>query len=128
WNWGNVQSAGGGCLVVGDKLYFYVSGRAGVKGTPQSGTCVTSLATLRRDGFASMNAGKSEGTLTTRPVQFRGRHLFVNADAPKGELRVEILDREGKTIAPFSRANCVPIGMDRTLQAVQWKGATNLAK
>ncbi|MGB2820958.1 MAG: hypothetical protein WBF17_08255, partial [Phycisphaerae bacterium] len=24
WNWGNVQSAGGGCLVVGDKLYFYV--------------------------------------------------------------------------------------------------------
>src|SRR5262249_1426210 len=27
WNWGNVQSAGGGCLVAGDKLYFYVSGR-----------------------------------------------------------------------------------------------------
>ncbi|MBM4081262.1 MAG: glycoside hydrolase family 32 protein, partial [Planctomycetes bacterium] len=29
WNWGNVQSVGGGCLVVGDKLYFYVSGRGG---------------------------------------------------------------------------------------------------
>ena len=30
WNWANVQSAGGGCLVVGDQLYFYVSGRSGV--------------------------------------------------------------------------------------------------
>ncbi|MFQ6098587.1 MAG: hypothetical protein ACE5O2_12745, partial [Armatimonadota bacterium] len=28
WNWGNVQSAGGCCLVVGDELWFYVSGRA----------------------------------------------------------------------------------------------------
>ena len=27
WNWGNVQSAGGCCLIVGDQLYFYVSGR-----------------------------------------------------------------------------------------------------
>ena len=29
WNWGNVQSAGGGCLVVGDQLYFYVSAPEG---------------------------------------------------------------------------------------------------
>ena len=27
WNWGNVQSAGGCCLVVGDKLYFYAPGQ-----------------------------------------------------------------------------------------------------
>src|SRR5437660_5313727 len=56
WNWGNVQSAGGGCLVVGDQLHFYVSGRAGVRGSPASGVCSTGLALLRRDGFASMDA------------------------------------------------------------------------
>src|SRR5204863_239850 len=60
WNWGNVQSAGGGCLVVGDQLYFYVSGRAGVKGSPASGVSTTGLAVLRRDGFASMGAGAEE--------------------------------------------------------------------
>ena len=27
WNWGNVQSVGGGCLIVGDRLFFYHSGR-----------------------------------------------------------------------------------------------------
>jgi hypothetical protein len=39
-----VQSAGGCCLVVGDRLYFYVSGRAGVKGSPTSGVSTTGLA------------------------------------------------------------------------------------
>ena len=53
WNWGNVQSAGGGCLVVDDKLYFYVSGR---EPREPKGRCTTGLAVLRRDGFASMDA------------------------------------------------------------------------
>jgi hypothetical protein len=126
WNWGNVQSAGGCCLIVGDRLYFYVSGRAGIKGSPSSGVSTTGLATLRRDGFASMDAGKEEGTLTTRTLRFRGRHLFVNLSAPKGQLRAEVLDADGKVIAPFSRDNCTPITCDRTLERVQWKGAKDL--
>jgi hypothetical protein len=128
WNWGNVQSAGGGCLVVGDRLYFYVSGRAGIKGTPQSGECTTGLAVLRRDGFASMDAGKNGGTLTTRLVRFRGRHLFVNVAAAAGELRVEILGQNGKPIGPFTRDNCTPVRVDSTRQAVQWQGAGDLEK
>lgn len=126
WNWGNVQSAGGGCLVVGDQLYFYVSGRAGIKGSTASGVSSTGLAVLRRDGFASMDAGRNEGTLTTRPLAFRGKHFFVNLDAEQGELRVEALDEKGQVRTPFSRANCVPVRGNRTLQGVQWQGATDL--
>jgi len=127
WNWGNVQSAGGGCLVVGDKLYFYVSGRAGRPGSTASGVSSTGLAFLRRDGFASMDAGPKEGTLTTRPVRFQGRHLFVNAAAEGGELLVELINSRGDTIAPFSRENCEPVRTDRTLQPVRWKGAADLS-
>jgi hypothetical protein len=127
WNWGNVQSAGGCCLIVGDKLYFYVSGRAGVRGSTNSGVSSTGLAWLRRDGFASMDAAASQGTLITRPVRFRGKHLFVNADADAGELRVEVLGEDGKVITPFSRANCLPIRADATLQAVRWQGAPDLS-
>jgi hypothetical protein len=126
WNWGNVQSAGGGCLVVGDKLYFYFSARAGVKGSATSGVSTTGLATLRRDGFASMDAAEAEGTLTTRPVSSRGKRLFVNADVA-GELQVEVLDRDGQVVAPFSRANCEPVRGDKTLLPVRWKGATDLS-
>jgi hypothetical protein len=121
WNWGNVQSAGGGCLVVGDRLYFYFSARAGIQGLSASGVCTTGLATLRRDGFASMGG---TGVLTTRPVTFRGSHLFVNST---GEVRAEVADVDGKVIAPFTRENCEAETADRTLQPVRWKGAKDLA-
>ena len=134
WNWGNVQSAGGCCLVVGDKLYFYVSGRTGISGSSASGLCSTGLAILRRDGFASMAAGEQEGTLTTRPVRFSGKYLFVNVDAAQGELRVEILEETGQPppaaragIPPFTRENAVPIRTDKTLEQVQWKGKPDLS-
>lgn len=124
WNWANVQSAGGGCLVVGDKLYFYVSGR---QQSRKTGHNTTGLAVLRRDGFASMDAGSDEGTLTTRPVRFNGKHLFVNLATPKGELRVEVLDQEGRVLEPFTRANCTPIRSDLTLAEVKWTRAEDLS-
>ena len=127
WNWGNVQSAGGCCLIVGDQLYFYVSGRAGVHGSANSGVSSTGLAVIRRDGFASMDAGESGGILTTRPVRFGGKHLFVNADAHAGELGVEVLDESGRVMPAFSRAECIPVCEDKTLQAVRWKGAKDLS-
>lgn len=127
WNWGNVQSAGGCCLIVKDKLYFYVSGRAGERGTPGSGICSTGLAVLRRDGFASMEAGEIEGTLTTRLLRFRGRYLFVNVAVPKGELRVEILDEGGQPVEPFKLENCLPIRADSTAWMVRWKGGDDLS-
>jgi hypothetical protein len=127
WNWGNIQSAGGCCLVVGDKLYLYVSGRQGVAGSPASGVCSTGLATLRRDGFASMDAGPEGGTLTTRPVRFSGRYLFANVDAPEGELRVEVLSADGQVIAPYTLEACAPVRDDSTHRRIRWETAEDLA-
>lgn len=120
WNWANVQSVGGVCLVVGDRLYFYVSGRRGRTNT-------VGLAFLRRDGFASMDAGPEGGTLTTRPVRFSGKHLFVNVDNPKGELRVEVLNQAGQVVAPFTAAACAPATADQTLLMIRWKDVDDLS-
>jgi hypothetical protein len=135
WNWANVQSAGGGCLVVGDALYFYVSGRRGLPGTSLPGVCSTGLATLRRDGFASLTdqwpAGvarevrSSPAALITRPLRFSGSHMFVNAEVD-GELRVDVLDVTGRVIEPFSAARCVPVSGRGTRQAVQWMNQPSL--
>jgi hypothetical protein len=128
WNWGNVQSAGGGCLIVGRQLWFYVSARAGVPGSATSGACVTGLATLRRDGFASLDAGSDPGQVTTRPVRFRGKHLFVNADVRDGSLRAEVLDEGGSAIEPFTLSNCETIGrMDGTELRIRWRKAADLS-
>lgn len=127
WNWGNVQSAGGGCLIAGDQLYFYMSGRKGVPGSPASGICATGLATLRRDGFASMDADANGGTLTTRPLRFSGKYLFVNADAKGGLIQAEVINDKGEPIAPFTKENCLEITADGTAQRVQWENAPELA-
>ena len=135
WNWANVQSAGGGCVVVGDQLLFYCSGRQGRPGSNAPGVCSTGLATLRRDGFASMDwtpdtahvrrvqPEAQGGMLVTRPVTFSGGHLFVNADTRGGELRVQVLDRQGRDVAPFTAAQCQPIRGDSTRHMVEWTGA-----
>ena len=139
WNWANVQSAGGVCLVVNDQLFFYVSGRHGVPGSGDPGVCSTGLAILRRDGFVSMDrhaaAGGVEridrsiepGTLITRPVRFSGRHLFVNVDTPDAAVRVDVLDREGRPVPGFSAAQCTPVGGDRTRARVAWVGRGDLS-
>jgi hypothetical protein len=129
WNWGNVQSAAPCCLVVKDQLWFYVSGRAGKSfpGCPNlDAGASTGLAMLRRDGFASMDAQDQPGTLTTRPVRFRGKHLFVNLDAPDGELKVEVLDEQGQAIAPLGRDHCRAVRGDSTRQVVTWEGAKDM--
>lgn len=136
WNYSNIQSAGGGCLIVGDELYFYMSGRSGIPGTDMPGTCSTGLATLRRDGFASMDFdsrdgrphrvidGVAGGMLLTRPVTFAGSHLFVNADLGDGELRVEVLDATGRAITGLTSEQCVPVRGNATTHAINWNGQT----
>jgi hypothetical protein len=125
WNWGNLQSAGGCCLVVGDKLHLYVGAVSGRGGSPDPSN--VGLAVLRRDGFTSLDAGAEEGILTTRPLQFSGRYLFVNVDAPAGRLQAEVLDESGRNLEPFVRDNCVPVSTDSTLQRIHWRGADTLA-
>lgn len=118
-----------------DQLYFYYGAFQGdeTKRNPigfwngMYANASTGLAILRRDGFASMDAHGREGTLTTRPVTFKGRYLFVNTDCLDGLLKAEILDTDGRIIQPFSIDNCVPLSCDRTLATVTWKDADDLS-
>jgi hypothetical protein len=135
WDRGYIRSLGNLCCVRGDKLWFYysaVQGDADRTYRPEFENGMycrgsTGVACLRRDGFASMDAGHAAGTLTTRPIRFGGSRLFVNVDAPRGELRAEVLDEAGDPIAPFTLKDCRPVQVDSTLQEVNWAGAEDLA-
>ena len=101
------------------------------------------LATLRRDGFVSMDGpgmpmppigshgdrieGERSplmppGSLTTVPVVFSGGHLFVNANVRAGELRVEVLRADGSAIDGFGAADCEAVTGDSTRHAIGWRG------
>ena len=129
WNAGNVQDVTGLCCIVGDRLYFYCSGRSSdPNNASNEGKVSTGLAFLRRDGFCSMGASGGAGELTTRPVVFKGSHLFVNANASAGRLTVEVIGSDGSVVAPFTKENCVPFMTDQTLAPVTWKGNPDLGK
>jgi len=124
WNWGNVQSVAGVPIIKGDSLYFYVSGRRLSKYSWDSYSS-TGLAILRRDGFVSMHTD-GEGFLTTRTIIFNGDYFFVNADI-KGELRVELLDSNGKPIPGYTKNDCVPFKGNSTKQLITWKNKNNIS-
>lgn len=121
WNNGNVQSVVGSPVIKDDKLYFYVSGRR-LNGDKEITS--TGLATLRRDGFASMSGS---GELTTVPMVFNGEYFFVNADV-RGELRVEILDKNGNVVSGFSKDDCHAVTGNSTKKKVEWATNATLAK
>ena len=111
------------------------AGAHGIPGTSLPGVCSTGLATLRRDGFASVTdewparvarpSTRASGIMTTRPVRFSGSHLFVNADVQR-TLRVEALDQDGRVIEPFTGARCIAVRGDSTRHRVLWDGNPNL--
>jgi hypothetical protein len=125
-----LHSAGGVCLIVGDELYFYFGAWSGISprldGHMYAGGS-TGVAMLRRDGFASLDAGAAGGVVTTRPVLFRGGHLFVNCNVPHGELRAEVLNEDGKSIGSFAAADCIPVRANKTCQVITWKGEASLS-
>ncbi len=139
WDRAYVQSLGNICTVRGDKLWIYYTGFQG--DTSKTGSHwlsngmydrgATGIAFLRRDGFASLDAGPDAGpdggVVTTRPVTFEGKHLFVNAAVTGGRLRAAVLDEKGEPIAPFTLENSVPFSGDGTLEMLQWNGGDDLS-
>jgi hypothetical protein len=123
WNRGYVHNTGGVCLIVKDKLHFYFGAFSGISPANPAGNMYaggsTGLAVLRRDGFVSFG---DTGWLTTPPVRFTGRHLFVNADAHGGELTAEVIDQPG-----FAHAECVGVTSDSSRAPVRWKSRADLS-
>ncbi|MDR2674029.1 MAG: hypothetical protein LBC18_03960 [Opitutaceae bacterium] len=136
WDRGYLNPLGNICVVRGEKLWFYYTGFSGreaiapgddgddLKRTDMHAGGATGAAILRRDGFASMNAGRKGGVLLTRPVRFSGTRLFVNA---AGTLVAEVCDEAGKPVAPFTFDNCEPFSGDSTISAIRWKEGADLS-
>ena len=138
WNKANVQSVGGGFVVLDtpsqsqssrsqralDSLRFYVGARSGP--LQLEGNATTGVANLRRDGFAAIvsTAGPTTpGKLVTKPVIFDGAHLFVNARAFNNgsSIRVQMLNSTTlHPLSPFLFENCDPIDADTTRSKVSW--------
>lgn len=80
------------------------------------------LGKLRRDGFVSIDADSRGGELLTRPFNWTGGDLFVNADAEDGELALEVVDAESlAAIDGWSAVECQPIKEEALSATMKWK-------
>ena len=110
------------------------------------------LATMRLDGFVSVDGYETGGTMTTRPLVFDGDRLIINARAPEkpfsgmpgtdpqtgrarkpvpkagvyGKLRIEIQDASGRPLPGFTAAEFDEFTGDQLRYVATWKGKYKL--
>ena len=84
------------------------------------------LATLRLDGFASLDASFDGGTVVTTPTLLEGETLALNVKADYGEVRVELLDADGAPLPEYSAEDCLPIHEDGVAVPVRWRNRISL--
>ena len=110
-------------VVRGDQLWFYYSGIRHRWQPPKASPerAAICLATLRRDGFVSLDADADGGAVTTAPFLWEGQRLHLNADALDGEIRCELADAAGQPLPGFERHNSLPVAQDSVRVAVRWR-------
>ena len=115
--------------VEGDTVKLWYGGFRNVHDTPfkqQRGAI--GLATVRKDGFASLDAGATAGTMLTKTFGNTGGPLLVNyhTNNSSGSVKVEVLDENNNALPGYSQADCVPLTGNSITQAVTWTAHTEL--
>jgi len=130
WDGGCIFTAAQPLQVKDDTIYIYYSGlsldheeaRPSRRERPEYGESSIGVATLRRDGFVSLRAGKDTGIVVTRSIRWpAGRRLHLNLDASKGQARVSVLGDDGQPLAGFEQSRVVT--GDHTDVLVKWPRA-----
>ena len=104
-------------VLVDGELWFYYMGAKYRSAPPDADekTGAIHLATMRRDGFMSLDAGAEEGVVTTDRFALETPWIRVNVDACRGSLVVEVVD-EGSVVARSKE-----VRGDQLRYPVQWE-------
>ena len=107
-------------IAVGDELRLYYSGYDGLHDYLPFHSAV-GLATLRKDGFASLDGGDNPGTFTTKRLKGLKGKLRLNCEAGGGLLQVEVLDGGGRVIPGYGKKDFNEPRGDGVDQVVSWQ-------
>ena len=123
---------GGMRVTHGDRKFLHAGGDdlapAMAKSKTIGGIGAIGLATLRLDGWVSVDAGRNGGTLTTNPLILAGKELVINAQAPAGSVAVEILDNAGNPMLGYRKEDCAVFRGDAIRHPVAWRGKPDLSQ
>ena len=80
--------------------------------------------TLRRDGFVCLAPDGGWGVLTTCAIELASSRLTVNGRAPRGQIRVEVLNADEQPIEEYSGEGAAVFSGDETDWEVKWPNAS----
>lgn len=110
--WGVVQTGADELSIYYTENYRYKSNRL-------------RRASLRLDGFVSVNAGYAGGAMLTKPFVYAGSELVLNyATSAAGSVQVEIQEENGKALPGFALQDCALMYGDEIEKKVQWRGGS----
>lgn len=108
---------------VGDRLRFWYTGGENPHGSGGQGQRSVGVATIRKDGFVSMDGSDAGGMLTTVLLSAsEPRGLTVNIDAKTGRYSVAVLDQDGIPLPGFTHEDCRVSSSNSVQSAVSWSG------
>jgi len=120
-------------VIHGDHIYFYYGGVNGphtgrkFKQVERKRTSMLGLATLRRDGFVSLDAGETEGSMLTKPLTLNSGELHLNVDASQGYVIVSVTDDTGASLENYTSQQIVgdqlgaKVKFNRSLETLKGK-------
>jgi len=124
WDSKMIFSISNAPIQVGNELYFYYNAHSTLHyAKHEDRYSAVGLAKLRLDGFVSMHAD-GEGFLVTKPFEWNGNTIHINADASKGEIRVQIMDER---LQPLDNILSLPMRENATDHQVLWPDGKTLA-
>ena len=118
-------------IIHNDQLYFYYGGVNGphtgrkFKQVERKHKSMLGLATLRRDGFVSLDAGETEGYMLTKPLTLDGKDLYLNVDASRGYVVVAVTDDMGTPLEDYTSERIIgdelqtTVNFSRPLEAIK---------
>jgi hypothetical protein len=107
-------------LIVGDQLRIYYGGYDGLHDYLPFHSAI-GLATMRKDGFASLDGGDNPGEIITKPLKGLSGKLHLNCQAAAGLLQVEVLNATGQRLPGYTKKEFNEPRGDGVDQVVTWQ-------
>lgn len=108
-------------IIKNDRIYIYYSGGSTKHTSRNLHKRAVGLASIRKDGWISMESGKDEGFIITTPLSLIGKsELKVNISFPTGYFGVEILREDGSVIDGYTMEKSVVYNIDDCNYHVKW--------
>jgi hypothetical protein len=119
-NWDHAMTWMSGTLPVGDEVFFYYGGYARGHKVAATTERQLGLARMKKDRYVALMPAQEVGTVRTQPFLVPGGRLTLNLKTSGGDVRVRLLDTDGKPLDTLGQAEAEPITGDALAAEARW--------